>query len=262
MSSLEKWFPFRKETGGLELFAFPHIGAAPNLFNPLRTAAGEDGVAITGALLPGRGRRMREEPHHTMEALLAEVEDAARRDEFATFSGDYGLLGHCSGSLVALEVARLLTRLPCPNPRLLVICSSRPPELIPDTGTSRLPRAEMFARTAAIGGTADALLADDDLLDVLERPMRADWEVFDRYTPTPGDPLPLPILAVRGADDENVPAAEQPRWQAYTSEPLHTAEVGRDHWMLSEEGSRALARQIATTLAEIGDRVPDRVPDR
>src|SRR6185312_10910843 len=105
------------------------------------------------------------------------------------------------------------------------------------------------ARTAALGGTADALLADDDLLDVLERPMRADWEVFDRYAPGPGEPLPVPILAVRGADDDTVPPAEQPRWQARTSEPLRTAEVGRDHWVLSAEGSRSLAGEIAATLA-------------
>lgn len=249
MSAFAKWFPYRRETDGIELFAFPHVGAGPNLFHSLRAAASEEGVAVTGALLPGRGRRVREEPHRTMEGLLAEIEETARRDDFAAFSGDYGLLGHCSGSLVAYEIARLLVRSPCPDPRLLVVCSCRPPELIPDTGTSRLPRSDMFARTAALGGTADALFADDDLLDVLERPMRADWEVFDRYAHRPAEPLPVPVLAVRGADDDTVPAAEQPRWQAHTREPLRTAEVGRDHWVLSEQGSRSLAREIATALA-------------
>jgi len=251
MPTFEKWFPYRKETDGFELFAFPHVGAGPALFHSLRAAARTEGIAVTGALLPGRGRRVREPPHRTIDALLTEIEDAARQDDFAAFSGDYGLLGHCSGSLVAFEIARLLVRSPCPNPRLLVICSCRPPELIPDTGTSRLSRDDMFARTAALGGTADAVLADDDLLDVLERPMRADWEIFDRYVHRPGPPLPVPILAVRGANDDTVPAAEQPRWQAQTCEPLRTVALGTDHWVLSEEGSCSLAREISTTLSTI-----------
>lgn len=251
MPTFEKWFPYRRETGGFELFAFPHVGAGPTLFHALREAGRSEGMAVTGALLPGRGRRIREAPHRTMNALLAEFEETARQDDFAAFSGDYGLLGHCSGSLVAFEIARLLVRSPCPNPRLLVICSCRPPELIPDTGTGGLPRDEMFARTAAIGGIDDALLADDDLLDVLERPMRADWEIFDRYVHRPGPPLPLPILAVRGASDETVPVAEQPRWQAHTCEPLQTIELNTDHWVLSEECAPPLARGIFTTLSAI-----------
>ncbi|MFJ3696195.1 thioesterase II family protein [Streptomyces sp. NPDC090052] len=251
MSPIGKLFPYRRETDGFELFAFPHIAAGPTLFHSLREAAGAEGIAVTGALLPGRGRRVREAPHHTMDALLAEIEEAATRDDFAAFSGDYGLLGHCSGSLVAFEIARLLVRLPCANPRLLVICSCRPPELIPDTGTSRLSREDMFARTAALGGMPDALLADDDLLDLLERPMRADWDIFDRYVHTASAALPVPILTARGADDPTVPAAEQPRWAAQTQRLFRSVELKTDHWMLSEKGSRALTREISATLSAI-----------
>lgn len=251
MSPIAKLFPYRRRTGGFELFAFPHIAAGPTLFHSLREATEAEGIALTGALLPGRGRRVREAPHRTLDSLLAEIEETARADDFAAFSGDYGLLGHCSGSLVALEVARLLTGLPCANPRLLVVCSCRPPELVPDTGTSRLPRDEMLARTAALGGMPEALMADDDLLGLLERPMRADWEIFDRYVPGGAPALPVPILAAHGADDPTVPAAEQPRWRAQTDRLFRDVELKTDHWMLSDAGSRALTREISAMLAEI-----------
>ncbi|KHL08948.1 surfactin synthase thioesterase subunit [Mumia flava] len=251
MSPVDRLFPYRKATDGFELFAFPHVGAGPTLFHALRAAAAQEGVAVSGALLPGRGRRVREAPHRTVDALLAEIEEVARDDGSAAFSGDYGLLGHCSGSLIAFEVARLLVRLPCANPRLLVICSCRPPEVIPDTGTSRLPRADMLERTAALGGMPDALFADQDLLDLLEQPLRADWEIFDRYVYEPGPALPFPILAARGAHDLTVPPEEQPRWQAHTHRPLQTVELPTDHWMLSDEGSRRLAREIATAVSAI-----------
>ncbi|WP_406859435.1 alpha/beta fold hydrolase [Streptomyces sp. HUAS MG47] len=251
MSPIDRLFPYRRETDGFELFAFPHVAAGPTLFHSLRETAGEAGISVTGALLPGRGRRVREAPHRSIPSLLAEIEEAARCDDFAAFSGDYGLLGHCSGSLVALEIARLLVRLPCANPQLLVVCSCRPPELVPDTGTSRLSREDMFARTAALGGLPDALLADRDFLDLLERPMRADWEVFDGYVHTGSPALPVPILTARGADDPTVPAAEQPLWKAQTRALFRSVELKTDHWMLSDEGSRALTHEIAATLSAI-----------
>lgn len=251
MPAIDKLFPYRRKTGDFELFAFPHIAAGPTLFHSLREAASAEGIAISGALLPGRGRRIREAPHRTMEALLTEVEQAAESDSFAAFSGEYGLLGHCSGSLIALEIARLLVRLPCADPRLLVLCSCRPPELILDTGTSRLSRDEMLARTAALGGLPPELLADGDFVDVLERPMRADWEIFDGYVHTPAPALPVPILTAHGTDDPSVPAGEQPRWKAQTEREFRSVELDTDHWLLSDAGSRALAREISATLSAI-----------
>jgi surfactin synthase thioesterase subunit len=251
MSTLQKWFPYRKATGGVELFAFPHIGAGPTLFHALRAAIAPAGVAVTGALLPGRGRRLRESPCRTMDDLVAEFAGMARRDGFSAFAGDYALAGHCSGSLVAYEIAKLLVESPCRNPRLLLLCSCLPPPLIRDTGTSRLPTGEMFARTAALGGTEDALMADRDLLEVLEPPMRADWEIFDGYVHRASEPLPVPILAVRGTRDASVPLADLRLWQVNTTEPLMTAEVEADHWVLTEPGSVALAGEIVRALSAV-----------
>src|SRR5690348_3673960 len=139
MSSIEQWFPYRRAAGALELFAFPHAGAASPVFNDLREALRHDGVSLSAAVLPGHGRRLREAPHRTMKALLADVAAMAHADRYAAFQGDYALLGHCSGALVAYEVAKLLVGAPCRNPRLLVVCGCLGPRLVFDTGMGRLP---------------------------------------------------------------------------------------------------------------------------
>ena len=48
-----------------------------------------------------------------MDSLLAEFTDLAERDAYSAFQGDYALLGHCAGALVAYEIAKLL---PSPAP--------------------------------------------------------------------------------------------------------------------------------------------------
>jgi surfactin synthase thioesterase subunit len=244
MSTAEKWFPYRKGTGDFELFAVSHVGAASAVFNVLRAALADDGVALTATILPGHGRRIREKPIDRMDALLAEFSDMAERDGYSTFMKDYGLLGNCSGGLIAYEMAQILVRAPCLNPRLLVVCSSLPPALIHDTGMSRLSTEDLFARTAAMGGTEDALIRDRDFLEVIEPVLRADWALVDGYVHRLAPRLPVPILAVRGNDDPQFDGDDLLMWQDHTSERFMTAELESGHWALAGEGSAALAREI------------------
>lgn len=251
MSSVAQWFPYRREGGGVELFAFPHAGAASTVFNGLRETLRHSGIALSAAVLPGHGRRLRERPHRTMPSLLADFSAAAGRDGYAAFSGDYVLLGHCSGALVAYEIAKLLVRAPCRNPRLLVVCSCLPPRAVFDTGMGRLPTRELLAQTAEMGGTDEGLLDDPDFIEMIERPLRADWEMYDGYAYRPAPPLPLPILAIRGAEDTNVDGPDLRLWQEQSTEPLLTAQLDSGHWALEAEGSAVIAGEISAALAAL-----------
>lgn len=251
MSTAKAWFPYRRTAADMELFAFAHAGAGSTVFNELREALSPTGVTLVPTVLPGRERRLRETPHRDMRTLLAEFEQMARQDGFSAFAGDYALLGHCLGALVAFEVARLLEAAPCPDPRLLVVCSCLPPPLVRDTGTSALPTQELFARTASLGGTPEALLTDNSFLEMIERPLRADWVLFDEYTYTPHPTLRTPILAIRGADDTDVTASDLVLWGEQTMGGCSTREIASGHWTLTPAGSAVLAREIPAELALI-----------
>ncbi|MGW4400385.1 thioesterase II family protein [Amycolatopsis nivea] len=249
MSTAKAWFPYRRKAGELELFSFAHAGAGSTVFSSLRQALARTGIAVAPAVLPGRERRLRDAPHREIGGLLAEFERMALADGAEAFAGEYALLGHCSGAIVAYEVARLLEAAPGPGPRLLVVVSCLPPPLIRDTGTSGLPTRELFARTAALGGTPDALLGNEDFLDMIERPLRADWELFDGYRHRPGPKLAAPILAVRGRDDPDLSAAELARWQDETTGSFSTLELDAGHWALTAAGAEVLAAEIPAELA-------------
>ncbi|WP_052744895.1 thioesterase II family protein [Micromonospora sp. HK10] len=248
MSSVDAWFPYRAGTSDFQVFAFPHAGAGSIAFSGLRQALSGTGVALVPAVLPGRERRLREAPHRDMDALLAEFEQMAAQDGFAAFQGDYALLGHCSGALIAFEIARILERSPCRNPQLLVSCSCLPPPLVRDTGMSRLPTPELFAQTASSGGTPDAILGDPGLVAMLERPLRTDFVLFDGYAYRPGEKLTTPILATRGPDDDDLSTAELDRWRDETSGDFSTMELGSGHWALTEEGIALLAKAVPAAL--------------
>lgn len=250
MSTPKAWFPYGRKADELELFSFPHAGAGSTVLNSLREALAGAGIAVVPAVLPGRERRLRDAPHREMSALMVEFEQMVLQDGCNAFSGEYALLGHCSGAIVAYEAARLLEALPCPDPRLLVVCSCLPPPLIRDTGTSVLSTPELFARTAALGGTPDALLANEDFLEMIERPLRADWVMFDGYVQRPGPKLTTPILAIRGSDDPDISATDLARWRNETAGAFSTLELEAGHWALTPEGAQVLASEIPAELAE------------
>ena len=245
MSTANAWFPYRAGGSDVEVFAFPHAGAGSTAFAALREALSGTSVSLVPVVLPGRERRMRETPHRDLDALLADFEQMAAEDGFAAFQGDYALLGHCSGAMIAFEVARILERSPCRSPRLLISCSCLPPQLVRDTGISRLPTPELFSRA---GGTPDALLTDPAFVTMLERPLRADFVLFDEYAYRPGEKLATPILATRGPDDPDLSAAELQAWREQTSGGFATMDVGSGHWALTPDGTAVLARRIPAAL--------------
>lgn len=242
------WFPFRKGGQEPEIFGFPHAGAGVTVFAGLREALARRGMRLVPAVLPGRERRLRERPHQDMSALLAEFEAMARASDYEPFTGDYALLGHCSGALIAYEIARILEDAPCAPPRLLIVSGSLPPPMIRHTGTSTLSTADLFSRTADLGGTAPALLQDPDFLDMVERPLRADWTLFDHYVHRATAPLRTPVLAVRGAADPDVSAAALRRWRNETTGEFSTLELASGHWPLAGAGSIALADAVPAAL--------------
>lgn len=253
MSGFDRWFPYRRDEGGFELFGFPHAGAGVTVFGALREALAREGIALSAAMLPGRERRLREVPHQSMEELLTDFEEAARSDGFSAFTGDYGLVGHCSGALIAYELARILERSPCPPPQLVVVCSSLPPPLVLDTGTSRLDTRELFSRTASMGGMSGALIQDADFLDMIERPLRADWTLFDGYIHRSQPKLTAPVLAVRGADDPDVGARALRSWRDETEGAFLARDVAAGHWVLDPAGAGVLAREVSAALSVLRD---------
>ena len=109
----------------------------------------------------------------------------------------------------------------------------------------------LLEQTAAMGGTAPQLLHDADFLAVLERALRADWEIYDGYRYRPAEPLPVPILAVRGAEDTYVDAADLGVWREQTTGEFRLAQLDSGHWALDAAGTPALAGEIAAALAGV-----------
>ncbi|WP_422735342.1 thioesterase II family protein [Micromonospora sp. WMMD729] len=214
----------------LRLVCLPYAGAGGGAYRPWAALLGDD-VEVWTAQLPGRERRLAEEPLHTMDDLVPPLVDAIA----ARVPTPFAIFGHSMGGLIGYEVtARLIAR-GGPTPQRLVVSAARPPRDAAPLGTAhRLDDAALTRWLVDLGGIPDEVLADPGLLELILPTVRADLNVVASYRPATAPPLPLPVDAVAAADDPLVGPDEVAGWAACTAAGFSLTVVPGGHLYLHD----------------------------
>jgi medium-chain acyl-[acyl-carrier-protein] hydrolase len=235
-----------RERARLRLFCFPYAGGGSHVY---RAWARElpDEIECCAIELPGRGSRLDEAPFSSMAPLIDALVPALDR----WLDLPFAFFGHSMGALVALALARTLRAHGRALPVHLFVSACRPPHrrarLAPMHG---LPRPELIARLAALGGTPPELLAHRELLDAMLPVVRADLAVFETYADAPAPPLPMPITAWGGTDDDHVSAADLVGWRRLTTACFRALLLPGNHFFVREQ-SPSLCRSISDLLSDL-----------
>ncbi len=153
----------------------------------------------------------------------------------------YALFGHSMGGLLAFELARALSRLQVPEPRFVWISGAGHPaseRLRPPIHA--LPQPAFFREMQRLNGTADEILAHQELLDLLEPMLRADFELCETHRHAPAAPLSAPLIVSGGDADAYVPLSHLDAWQAETTSGCEIRVFPGDHFYLHQADSPML----------------------
>ncbi|WP_446226111.1 thioesterase II family protein [Nocardia sp. IBHARD005] len=161
----------------LNVLCFHYAGGAPTAFRTWRDQV-PDGVELTAVALPSTrpvgGRRV----HRTIESVVDYVvEHYADR-----MTGDYVLVGHSMGALLAYLVARRQVDQGLEPPAGLVVAAFSAPQLDPlSIGVDTLDDAAFAAALARFGGLPEALLHRMEWLAPLLPTVRDDLRMCERF---------------------------------------------------------------------------------
>lgn len=219
------------------LYCFPHGGGSPAEY--VQWGPRMPQVEVMSVQLPGRGSRLNEPPFRRMNELTETiVNEVEFRPTFAFF-------GHCMGALVAYEVTRTLRRRGLPLPERLFVSGFRAPHLPQrELPIHDLPDDEFLAEVDRRQGLPDEVRQDADLRAATLLGLRADYELLETYRYAPEPPLPLPITAQAGTDDD---VDDLAAWQQHTTVPLAVRRFPGGHFYLREQRDR-VARTVSSTL--------------
>lgn len=239
-SSLVRW---TAEGGDVPLVCFPWAGAGAGAFSdwPSWIPAA---VEVWGARLPGRESRLREPPvsdaHELAREFAAAIEDKLDRDPV--------LFGHCSGGLIAYEVAFELRRRGRRRASKLLIAAQEAPSVPYRRERFRDVREEL----QALGFTDPDVLDDPNMMELLQPAIAADFDLVTAYRRRGDEQLDIPVAAFVGSRDTRVDRDAVRRWGEETTAPFDLIEIEGDHLFTGAYRAR-LAETVGAHV--VGNRI-------
>lgn len=216
---------------------FPHAGAAAAGYRVLAAAlaAGADTYIVQ---YPRRADRLDHPAHETVHDLARGLFDAAPWRSVAPLR----LFGHSMGAVVAFEFACIAEEHDVAVDKLWV-SAGPPPSVVAEM--PELPTSDdgVLAEIADLGGTAPELLADEEFSELLTTAMRADYQAFNRYDPSPDVRVATDIHVLGGRHDHRIGIDVLRQWDRHTAGSFELSLYDGGHFYVNDH-VKAIAEQV------------------
>jgi medium-chain acyl-[acyl-carrier-protein] hydrolase len=232
----------------LRLFCFPYAGGSSLIFLkwPRLLPATVD---VCPVQLPGRGRRIREEPFRRLGPLV----DALMEALLPYFDLPFAFFGHSMGALISYELARRLRERDRRGPAAIFVSGRRPPHLPLSEPTHHLPDVEFIEDLRRLNGTPEEVLASPEATELLLPMLRADFAVCQTYEYRERSPITCPIVSFGGLQDTDAVREELREWRRHTTGQFHLHLLPGDHFFINSQQPqllRLLSKHLLAMLQE------------
>lgn len=224
----------------LRMFCLPYSGASAMVYLRWRRAL-PAWVEVCPLELPGRGRRFNEPLHTDMPALVAQLAGELE----GRLELPYVLFGHSLGALLAFELAHALRRNGSRPARALLVSGAPAPahrEYHLDLQVAQSD-AQLLARLRQLGGTAEAVFADQEMLQLTLPVLRADFLMCGRYRYERRALLGCPIHVFGGRQDR-LSMEALTAWQDETASAFSLEMFDGDHFFINAQQAHLLTLMV------------------
>ncbi|HZM79467.1 MAG TPA: thioesterase domain-containing protein [Candidatus Limnocylindrales bacterium] len=226
------------------LFCFHYAGGSATMFRDW-PAHLPSHVGVEAVLLPGRDNRMREKPIDRMDLLVEAIVEAMR----PRLDRPYALFGYSMGAQVSFNVAHGLAAAGLPPPSTLFVAASPGPSEEREVPAWDKPDEHLVEYLVAMGGTPPKLLNDAGWLELILPTLRADLTAVATCAYAARPPLPMPIHAFGGEQDESASPALMASWRKETTGRFTQTSLPGEHFFITAQLPALLAAVSANLPA-------------
>ncbi|MGV2831547.1 thioesterase II family protein [Myxosarcina sp. GI1(2024)] len=230
-------------SASLRLFCFPYAGGNSYIYRPWLDRLPKT-IEICPIELPGRGFQLKSTPLRQIEPLVKAIATAI----LPYLDKPFAFFGHSMGGLVSFELAHFIRREYNLEPVHLFISGRRAPQTKDEKPPIHsLPQAEFIQELRQLKGTPEAVLNNNELMELLVPILRADFAVLENYHYTPEALLNCPISVFGGLQDREVQLEQLEAWREQTVGSFSLKMLTGDHFFIHSSQSLLpeLIKQIA-----------------
>jgi surfactin synthase thioesterase subunit/acyl carrier protein len=239
------WFvkPSPNPNANIKLFCFHDAGGSSSLYQGWAELL-DDNIELIAVELPGRGSRMAEQTLENMSDLADKlsglIEAEAGQKPFVFF-------GHSMGGAVLLEVTRKLRDYGLPFPLQLFTSSTPALDAYNHQDVAyEISEEELISRFPHLSSEN---IEDEELRQLFIKIIRADLKLLTNYSYDPVEPFDIPIISIRGTEDDRVSLSQITGWQKVTIDRHKTIERKGGHRYI-EHDAEFLTSLINKTIKE------------
>ena len=215
----------------INLFCFPSAGSGANSFKQWAEVI-PNWVKLYGIQYPGRETRWSEKPETDAKTLAAKIVGGITP---LLNNLPFAFFGHSYGALLAFEAAHILNANHRPTPARLFLSARRGPQFAAEQPRfSSLPSGQFLEKLIDFNGTPAAVLANEELMDLMIPIIRADFAADESYLDSRKTPLALDLSIYRGKSDTHVPYKQLCAWADTTTGSTTTHTFTGDHFYLND----------------------------
>jgi medium-chain acyl-[acyl-carrier-protein] hydrolase len=234
----------------LRLFCFPYAGGNALIYRQWQASLPQS-VEVCPVHLPGRGRRIQEQPFDRLQPLVEAAANALR----PFLDRPFAFMGHSMGGLISFELARQLRRESNLFPAQLFISGRRAPQAPNrEAPTYNLPDEEFVEAVGRLEGTPLEVLQQPELMRLMLPLLRADFAVCETYAYTPEPPVDCPISVFGGLQDREVEYRELDAWTAQSTAATRVRMLPGDHFFINSQQAhllRALSHDLQQLITSL-----------
>lgn len=218
------------------LVCIPWAGAGAAPFRSWPRVMGA-AAAVYGVRLAGRESRFAEPLAEVFDIVVDElVEEIAHLSERRIV-----IFGHCSGAILAFEIARALSNSTSPPETVqLIVASQLPPN---DQAEGGSDPGHDLARYLPI-----ELSTAPELIELLVPIIEADVRLLASYTYRTSPMLEVPLLVIRGANDLLIRSKNLDGWRLATTGPTIFCELSDSDHLFTGNAWPALAAEVRKAI--------------
>lgn len=236
-----------KQKKELELIIIPFAGGGVSSMLPLaREFKGFCNVHILE--LPGRGKRIQEELlmniNEMVEDLYATIKPKLEKNK------EYCFFGHSMGSLLGILLIHKIIEEDEYNISHFFASGRGGPSLVyENNATSQLPSKEFREKLRELGGSPEEVLAHEDLMEVFEPIIRADFKAIEEFEYSGSIKIDIHITGFYGSE-EKATEDDMKLWQLESNFPIEIVEYEGNHFFLFD------------WVKEISEKMKQRIEDK